>query len=239
MAKKDKEEAPVDTTFWMVTFSDLLMLLLTFFVMLLTMNSLDTGSIRAVFNVGGLGGGVGALLFPVQDREKGFMYSQGQQDAPLIVTFEMLEEMVSEGEVTDLNENLGNTEAPPIELYEIPEGFVISIHSDIFFASGQAEIQPQMFPALDRISQIINSVSNEVIVMGHTDSIQPDRSRFSTNWELSLYRALSVHRYFLEKGIAAERFSTGGCGPTRPISSEQNLDGRKKNRRVEIIFKRE
>lgn len=241
MPKKEKTEFKGDPTAWMVTFGDLLMLLLTFFVMLLTMRSLETSAIRAMFNVGGLGGGFGALLFTESDSTTGMLLESGKQDAMLVVSYKMLSKLMNQGEHAEVDDKLGNNQAEEeISIYENREGYVISIQSDVLFGSGQSAIKPHMFPALDRVARILNAVANEIIILGHTDNISPDRSRYTSNWELSLYRALSVHKYFIEKkDVDPERFAIGGCGSTRPLSSGETIGGRKINRRVEVILKRQ
>ncbi|MBF0450850.1 MAG: flagellar motor protein MotB [Candidatus Magnetomorum sp.] len=237
--KKSGGEEGFDPTGWMVTFGDLLMLLLTFFVMLLTMRSLDTAAIKAIFTPIGKGGGIGALLFPEANQTSGILESSGAQDAMLIVSYAMLSEIMNDGETSDVNDKWGSAENN-YELYENQEGYVISLKADVLFESGQADIKPDMYPALDRIAYVLNAVSNDILIIGHTDKITPGRSRFSSNWELSLYRALSVHSYFINvKKIDPERFSTGGAGSAKPMTSGESFFERQKNRRVEIILKRQ
>jgi len=239
MAKKKAAEDSSDPTAWMVTFGDLLMLLLTFFVMLLTMRSLDTAAIKAIFTPIGKGGGIGALLFPESKQTSGILESTGAQDAMLIVSYAMLKEVMKTGETADVNDEWGSVESN-YELYENQEGYVISLKADVLFESGQADIKPQMYPTLDRVAYILNSVTNDIMITGHTDKITPGRSRFSSNWELSLFRALSVHGYFINvKEMDPKRFSTGGAGSVKPITSGETFFERKKNRRVEIILKRQ
>jgi len=241
MAKKDDKppDSGNDPTGWMVTFGDLLMLLLTFFVMLLTMRSMDTAAIKAIFTPVGKGGGIGALLFPESKQTSGILDSSGAQDAMLIVSYAMLQNLMSEGETADVNEKWGAAENS-YELYESQEGYVISLKADVLFESGQADLKPEMYPALDRIAFLLNAVSNDIMIIGHTDKITPGRSRFASNWELSLYRALSVHDYFINvKHMDPLRFSTGGAGSVKPRTSGETFFERQKNRRVEIILKRQ
>ncbi|KPA13413.1 chemotaxis protein MotB [Candidatus Magnetomorum sp. HK-1] len=237
--KKGGGDEGFDPTGWMVTFGDLLMLLLTFFVMLLTMRSLDTAAIKAIFTPIGKGGGIGALLFPDSEQASGILESSGAQDAMLIVSYAMLQDAMKAGETADVNDEWGSIENN-YDMYENQEGYVISLKSDVLFESGQADIKPQMYPTLDKIAFVINSVTNDILITGHTDKITPGRSRFSSNWELSLFRALSVHDYFIHiKKIDPERFSTGGAGSVKPLTSGETFFERKKNRRVEIILKRQ
>ncbi|ETR73021.1 MAG: chemotaxis protein MotB [Candidatus Magnetoglobus multicellularis str. Araruama] len=230
MAKK-KDQNPddgTDPTGWMVTFGDLLMLLLTFFVMLLTMRSLDTAAIKAIFQPVGKGGGIGALLFPESKIASGILESTGSQDAMLIVSYAMLQNLMNEGESADVDDKWGSTE-DNYDVYENQEGYVIGLKGDVLFESGQADIKPAMHHTLDRIAFILNAVSNDILIVGHTDKITPGRSRFPSNWELSLYRALSVHDYFINvKKLDPIRFSTGGAGSVKPLTSGENFDERKK-----------
>jgi chemotaxis protein MotB len=72
-------------------------------------------------------------------------------------------------------------------------------------------------------------------VVGNTDSEPIKKSAWKDNWELSAERALSVTRYLIERGIAADRVRAVGCGEARPIASNATAAGKGKNRRVEIV----
>ena len=117
-------------------------------------------------------------------------------------------------------------------------GIVLSFQGDILFAPGGAALKEEVLPFLDSIAETIESCPNEILIMGHTDNI-PIRSRlYGSNWELSLYRGLSVLEYFLrEKGLSPPRFSVGGYGASRPLHPNDTPEKRAINRRVEIIFK--
>ena len=92
---------------------------------------------------------------------------------------------------------------------------------------------------LDRIIDVLESdiKDNEVIIEGHTDNIPIQHSRWSSNWELSTARALSVLHYFTEEGeLAPQRFTVSGYGDQRPVADNSTELGRQRNRRVEIII---
>jgi chemotaxis protein MotB len=122
---------------------------------------------------------------------------------------------------------------------ETKQGVVITLGERILFNPGEAEIKPTTYRILDLIATVLGGVSNDILIMGHTDS-EPSRNKgYSSNWELSLYRALNVHHYLAKKsGLSPERFGVGGYGDLRPIYPNNTLEGREKNRRVEIILKR-
>ena len=86
---------------------------------------------------------------------------------------------------------------------------------------------------------MLSTVKNDILIMGHTDNIPIRSAHYRSNWELSLYRALNVQKYFVEKkGILPARFGIGGYGDTRPQLPNNTVENRAKNRRVEIILRR-
>jgi chemotaxis protein MotB len=113
------------------------------------------------------------------------------------------------------------------------------LQANVLFDSGEARVKPTFSPLLNALANILDAVSNEVLIMGHTDNVPTRSRRYRSNWELSLYRALNVHRYLVEtRGLSPERFAVGGYGDLRPQFSNNRREGREKNRRVEIILRR-
>jgi len=262
VSKKDKGNngTPTDPTMWMVTFGDLLMLLLTFFVMLLTMKSMDDKALKSIFSM--FEGGVGVMEFsslstvkPVSDEDNAVGLKQGilstiqslhtRLDALLalnekrdVVSQEVLEEIMGlEGRV-DSGIDLDTLEGF-VAISEDERGVIITLESQGMFESGKAEIKVEMHLLLDAIVKILELSTNEILVMGHTDDRPLRGGVFRSNWELSLYRALHVHKYLVErKGFPSERLFAGGYGDQRPRFSNATPEGRGKNRRVEIVLRK-
>ncbi|CAN2048642.1 chemotaxis protein MotB [Candidatus Magnetomoraceae bacterium gMMP-1] len=232
----DNNDSGTDPTGWMVTFADLLMLLLTFFVMLLTMKSMDTGSMRELF--ASMKGSTGALTEIKSNNFTDMMQQTPRQDVMFVISFRMLERVMNEGVNAETEDVLGIDE-DIISLSENEEGFIIRVKTDLGFISGQADIIPAMYPILDRLAEVLNLVANDIIIEGHTDNIPGGKGKYASNWELSMYRALNVHSYFLKKNLDAKRFYVGGYGSLRPLWPNDTEDGRYRNRRVEIILKRQ
>ncbi len=118
---------------------------------------------------------------------------------------------------------------------------LISIASAILFRSGSAKIRSESKALLVKFSSLLRRYSNrEVQVQGHTDNVQiSDRlaERWETNWELSAARATRVLRYFVEVGnLDPRRVSGAGMGEFRPIADNDTREGRRTNRRIEIII---
>lgn len=119
------------------------------------------------------------------------------------------------------------------------KGLVMRFVAEVFFDSGKAEIRPEAYSILDRVTEfLIKDVpERNISIEGHTDNEPIKYSGWESNWELSAARALSVLHYLVdEKGISAHRVQATGYGEYSPIASNDTPEGRQKNRRVEIVI---
>lgn len=126
-----------------------------------------------------------------------------------------------------------------IKLQMMEKGLVITVVGDLLFDSGKAKIKSEAYPLLDKVSSVLkeNMAQFNVGIEGHTDNLPIKHSGWKTNWELSSARALSVLHYLnKDQGISPERLSAIGYGEYRPVASNETKDGRKQNRRVEIVI---
>ena len=126
-----------------------------------------------------------------------------------------------------------------IKLQMMEKGLVITVVGDLLFDSGKAKIKSEAYPLLDKVSSILkeNMAQFNVGIEGHTDNIPIKHSGWRSNWELSTARALSVVHYLVkDQGISPERLSAIGYGEYRPVTSNETREGRKQNRRVEIVI---
>jgi chemotaxis protein MotB len=218
-----------DPNAWMVTFGDLIMLLLTFFVLLLTMKSMAREDTNLMFDY--------------------FIEAEGTLDPGGVDTNENLtEENVGKRKkalfITSsamLKKTLKKDFFNFRNYYTVSEdsrGLVMTLDSEHLFESGQATIRPEGKPVLDIMGRLLRNVSNDVLVLGHTDSTPVRRGRFRSNWDLSTYRALNVFDYLTDTfGLDARHLAPGGCGDTRPAVPNNSPENRAKNRRVEFILK--
>lgn len=110
----------------------------------------------------------------------------------------------------------------------------------VVFDSGRAELKPDVIPILEKLTDIIKKVPNNVVVEGHTDNVPlTPSSPFSSNWELSIQRAFSVVHYFTRiEGVSGSRFMPVGHGEYRPVAPNNTPENRAKNRRIEIRIRR-
>jgi len=106
---------------------------------------------------------------------------------------------------------------------------------DSTFLVGAAQIRPEMQSVLKRVSKEVHRVNGRVLIVGHTDSMPIHKPEFPNNKVLSEKRAADVAQYFIEEGIPKDRIKIQGAGDAQPVSSNNDKQGRAKNRRVEIF----
>ncbi len=113
----------------------------------------------------------------------------------------------------------------------------VTLPNAILFDSGKAELKRATSRELDHIRSVLRDkyASNQVDVVGHTDTDPIKKSKWKDNWELSAQRALSVLRYLVKRGILKDTIQAVGRGESQPIASNSTASGKAKNRRVEIV----
>jgi len=252
-AKKRAEEPPPNTLGWMVTFSDMVTLLLTFFVLLLSMCSLEAGKLKQVQKLTLEAMGV---LFEGEKSELGFktiltgdesvLFKGERAEVGLrtvIPTEEIIKEAVSVTEHVSeryarlkmklVREQLLGT----VEFEETEKGFDILLKDALLFNPGEAEINPEGTLVLSKIGEVIKDIEVDIVVEGHTDSVPISTERFPSNWELSTTRAVNAVKYLAEEvGVNPVKLSAVGYADTKPKVSNNTPENQAKNRRVEIVL---
>ncbi len=231
--KKRKEKAE-NSERWLLTYSDLITLLMVFFVVLYSSSNIDkkkyeqiASSMSSAFT-GGTGIGDGNI---VQESENS---SDEGELKPLVQTEEEKLQGI-EGQVDDMIKNLGLEDSVSTTIEE--RGLVISFNDSIFFDSAKADIKENMKTKLVALSEILNKIDNYVRVEGHTDNIPIKNEFYNSNWQLSSIRASNVVEFLIEYGsVSPDRLSAVGYGEYRPISDNNTEEGRAKNRRVDILI---
>ena len=237
MAKKCKCECPECMPEWLATFGDLMSLLLCFFVLLLSMSTMDAKKVKEA--IGSLAGALSVLEGGTQtevSRERMQKATPIQKNEETARTVNKLKAAITE--FKQLRE--GGRGANFI-LQEGEKGFFIRLPADITFASGSAKIaNSDTLLFLKRISIIINQYlpkNVEIQIKGYTDNQPPPPSSpYKDNWELSAARAISVLRVLIKNGVNPKQLSAAAYGEYHPIASNTTPQGRAKNRRVEIWF---
>lgn len=126
---------------------------------------------------------------------------------------------------------------PGIEVRREPRGLVASLPQAVLFGPGDDRISSDAKPVLGRIAQALEGTTNDVIVVGHADSVPIHNRRFANNWELSVARGMRVLELLAtEYHIDERRMSVSGESSYRPADSNDTTEGRAANRRVELVI---
>jgi len=238
--RKNGGGTKLDPNAWMMTFSDLVMLLLTFFVLLLTMSSMDQKKLKEIFRhlqeaVGVLEfSGYGDITPPPELVSK-----VSDTDAKIILDRSLFDNLLLPS--SDLEKKIKEAIKEIETMAEVTSderGVVFSFQESVLFNTGEVKLRPDALPLLDHLARVIAACSNSIHVTGHSDDTLLRYNTYESNWELSLYRGLSVMDYFLrQKDLPSRRFMVGTAGSSRPVLPNNSPDGRALNRRVEIIFR--
>jgi len=239
--KKHEEEEHMDET-WLIPYADLLTLLLALFIVLFAMSSIDAEKFKQMSEAfaGEFAGGTGVMEYPSPLPQEQ-MQSLNQEDlnnkpntGPSFEQKELQELQTKMNNYIDsknLNSELKTT------LTE--EGLMLTILDDVLFDSGSADVQKEDYQLTKEVSELLIMESpREVIISGHTDNVPIHNSEFESNWELSVMRSVNFMKILLEnEQLDPIRFSAKGYGEFKPIASNETSEGRKLNRRVEILIK--
>jgi len=224
---------------WLVSYADFITLLMVLFVVLYSMGQIDikrykqlAESLRAGFSGG-----------PVQVIEVGIDQAGGISDdddrsaAPIVIPgipkIPVSSQEVA-GQLTNMlaTTNLGGV----VSVQNNIEGVLISLSEKLLFSPGKADLQPEAYAVLDTISNMLVSVENEVRIIGHTDDTPPVDTKYKSNWELSLARAMVIADYLSSNGVAPERLFVAGRGEFKPIFPNDTPEHRALNSRADIII---
>ncbi len=143
---------------------------------------------------------------------------------------EVTQEQVVKQETDELSKKL--QKIATVEVKE--EVIVINLPSPVLFDVGKAELKEEAVTILKEVSESLKSLTNEIVVEGHTDNIPIYSGRYKSNWELSASRAFSVRAFLIKEGIEEKRISCVGYGEYRPVAPNDTEENRAKNRRIEI-----
>ncbi len=231
MAKKE-QECPAGAPEWMVTFSDLVTLLLTFFVLLLSMASMDP--IKFVQAKTSIKDAFGWRTTAAPTR-----YSVPVIPSPPKSRFTPIPQETAIKYFKRIKTDIEMTKiANEVEVIKRDnDTIVLRINDSILFDKGKSRLNPSSYPLLRKIADIVRPLPMSMRIEGHTDS-SPVASGRMSNWDLSVARAVSVMRFYNRgKLFSLDRMSSVGYGASRPVAPNTSEENRKKNRRVDFVLR--
>jgi chemotaxis protein MotB len=229
MHKKHKHVAHENHERYLITYADMITLLLVFFIVLFAISNADkekyiklsTGLSEAFTdNVNVLAGQYdyegSAPSIEADPRFSTFLAVRGQI-AQMTQRMQLREDQLSVEMSTD--------------------GIVIHLSDEVLFPPGTIELRPEGAAILDEIAAIVGPLPNETRVEGHTDNVAPEGDVARDNWDLSVLRAVSCVEYLTTvHQIEPARMSAAGYGEFRPLGDNTTIEGRRQNRRVDFLI---
>ncbi len=237
MTRKRYPEDKEQPDRWLVSYADFITLLFAFFVVMYAVSSVQQHKVRQLSQSIGqaLGKKQTAAASPItmarpdelasarlaERRQAKAQHEQAQMTAMAQALDGKLSTLVQEGKV---------------RVTRTGRGITIEINAAILFAPANADLNPASIAALQSIAQVLQSYSQAIEIIGHTDNRAIETARYPSNWELSAARASRVVRLLIDTGIDEKRLLAVGNADTHPVASNDTMEGRLRNRRVEIVI---
>lgn len=214
---------------WMITFGDMMALLLTFFVLIVSFSSIQLVEFQKA--MGSLKGALGVLPHhqsPIKASAMKIPAFSGFNQRKLNMDFKDMIKFI---------ESEGLEDYVKVEILE--DAVSIRMSEPVLFALGRAELKSTISPLLSKIGNLAREWPNKIRVEGHTDNLPISNDEFPSNWELSAIRAINVLHFFEQNcQVSPKKLYSIGHGENRPLVENDSNNNRAKNRRVEIFLER-
>lgn len=216
---------------WLLTYADLITLLLAFFIMMYTFSKQDvqkyqevSARLKAIFaggtgiaQKGNISGTAPLELMPANSSTSSNEIKQ-----------QIEQEIKTMANANGLKDNFS--------VFSDERGIIIRIMDKAFFDEGKADLKDSAKSILDKIVPVVKQINNHIRIEGHTDNVPIKTNEFKSNWELSVRRATEVVRHLIERGdVPPQRISATGYAEYRPVVNNDSAANRALNRRIEII----
>jgi len=251
------KKAPAGAPLWMATFADLMSLLLTLFVLLLTFSEMDVlkykaiaGSLKDAFGIAKKDKLAGVIEIEGAIKRKHAAVTDPSRSKIPTVSVELpaaepqdfkidarAERDIQAEQLAEAVKEVVKKQADGLGVKVERSGgsVVMRFPSSIAFPAGSGEINQAFAAIIDGLTPIIKQTSGQVKISGHTDNVPISGPRYRSNWDLSAARAASVvHRLIDYGGVKAGRITVQGYGDSRPVADNDTAENRAKNRRVEV-----
>ncbi|MBZ9633926.1 flagellar motor protein MotB [Clostridium sp. FP1] len=241
---KKREEKEPNHERWLLTYSDLITLLMIFFVIMYASSTVSATKYKQLsqsLNVAFEGGGKSIV-----GNDSAISITDSSTK---VVETPSVESNSSDGgkaleesKMKDIKKNVDkylkeNGLSSNVSTKIDERGLQVSLNSTLLFDVGKAEVKAESIKQLISIGKILNKVDNYVRIEGHTDSTPISNNEFSSNWQLSAIRATNVTELLISKsGIYPKRISAVAYGENRPVANNTTEIGKSKNRTVDIII---
>ncbi|NLJ11416.1 flagellar motor protein MotD [Denitrificimonas caeni] len=238
MARRRREEEPINHDRWLVSYADFITLLFAFFVVMYSISSINEGKYKVLSDsMEGIFSQPERAIKPIpvgDERFKGQSDSDDGESGSGSVAQDPLASIAEQ--IRDQFDGLlgdGKLHVRANEMW-----LELELSSSLLFPSGDAIPHQDAFDIIEKISSILAPFDNPIQVEGFTDNLPISTAQYPTNWELSAARAASIVRMLVMDGVQPERLAAVGYGEFQPIADNADAAGRARNRRVVLVISR-
>ncbi len=222
MKRLAKREEHDNADRWLLTYADLITLLLGLFVILYAVSKIDGEKYNKMINA--LGGVFGKEPVGVFQRSRVIV-------DPELTSLDAEREQI-ERQITATIPADG-----AVSISQNERGVTVHIMDELLFSSGSAILKPGALTLLEDLSGVLRQIPQDIRVEGHTDNVPIQTPVFPSNWHLSVARAVNAAHFMVQRcNIAPERVSVVGYSEYRPLVPNVSDENRAKNRRVDIVI---
>ncbi len=229
---------------WIVTFADMMTLILVFFILLYTLADFEDDAYRDLIDSVQVMDGDGNQISVID-----FATRKGRNPEPLKVIEDVLGmnpgmvpvENMKPALVSEMESMIDNADlADSVDLAFDADQINLQIDGRYLFTSGSAELKDRARFIFANLAQMFrDNADYRIAIRGHTDDQSIETRQFPSNWELSAVRATTVLRFFINQGIDPERMTATGYADHLPLVANDSPDNRARNRRVEFVLEKE
>lgn len=226
---------------WLIPYADILTLLLALFIVLFSMSSVDAVKFQQLSKAFNdiFTGGTGVM-------EHSSVNPEGREDSQSTIEENVQSQMLGTKDHQELSELqdrvnqyiMSNELEEKLDTKLTGDGLLVTIRDSVLFESGSADVRSSdLNLAAEIASLFVMDPPRSIVISGHTDNVPIANSQFSSNWDLSVMRAVNFMKILLENDkLNPEWFSAKGYGEFKPVASNETAEGRAQNRRVEILI---
>ncbi|BCG48880.1 Flagellar motor rotation protein MotB [Citrifermentans bremense] len=242
MARKKQHEKEPNHERWLVSYADFITLLFAVFVTLYAMSQTDKKKVEEI-----MASMANSFGFTTSSASKAAVIEMGAMNIiPSLQknTAAPQKRGKSRGSNEDFKQTKRAIEAyltkagaqDKVSVSITQRGLVVSLKEAGFFDSGSATLKHSSLALLDDVMGSLSGYSNMLRIEGHTDNVPISSAAFPSNWELSTARATNVLQHLVKQDFEPERMSAAGYGEYHPVADNSNVEGRQKNRRIDIVL---
>jgi chemotaxis protein MotB len=246
--KRHTEQEHDNEERWLLTYADLITLLMAFFIVMFSLSQVDAQKFKALaVSLGDAFDSPGMSMVHVGVGDNGRLALLPRQSRPRHGPQDPNDDSPNRPRYRDLKELKGdflkmvkeNDLEGSVTLGTNAKGdrLIIRLSDKLLFDVGSAELTPPARELMDKVAAILMQAGKRIRIEGHTDNVPVRSGRYASNWQLSTERATNVLMYLVQQhALPPEQLEAGGCGEYRPVATNDTEEGRAKNRRVEFII---